>query len=243
MLAGLHRPARDRRDRAAPSTRTGAGPHTDGVTVAAKEPNDAVTDEPRDAHKTIVRRIAAWAGATPSDPPPPSLERLYRDHAGFVWRVVRRLGIPDAVAEDVVQEIFIIARRKLPEYSGRGSPRAWLHGIARGVCSNTRRSHERHARRLSVLTSPAPPPDPGELLDQKLAVRAIETFLTTLSPEQRAVFELMEIEGMSGPEVAQALEINLNVAYSRQRLARKRFLQFLAARKDLAADPGSQEAS
>ena len=227
MLAGLHRPARDRRDRAAPSTRTGAGPHTDGVTVAAKEPNDAVTDEPRDAHKTIVRRIAAWAGATPSDPPPPSLERLYRDHAGFVWRVVRRLGIPDAVAEDVVQEIFIIARRKL----------------ARGVCSNTRRSHERHARRLSVLTSPAPPPDPGELLDQKLAVRAIETFLTTLSPEQRAVFELMEIEGMSGPEVAQALEINLNVAYSRQRLARKRFLQFLAARKDLAADPGSQEAS
>lgn len=204
---------------------------------------NVVTDGTRGAHLRGVRRFAAWVGASPSDPPPPSLERLYRDHAAFVWRVVRRLGIPEAVAEDVVQEIFIIARRKLPDYTGRGSPKAWLYALARGVCSNVRRSRERDARRLRVLAQPSPPPDPSELLVRQDAVRAVESFLAALPPAQRAVFELAEIEGMSGPEIAEALGIKLNVAYSRHRLARQRFLKFLGTRKDLGADPGSMEAS
>lgn len=201
-----------------------------------------MTDSARSAHLEGVRRIAALVGSSPPSSPPPSLERLYRDHAGFVWRVVLRLGIPEATAEDIVQEIFIIARRRLPDYAGHGSPKAWLYGIARGVCANARRSQERDAARMRVVTAAPPPLDPGEALDRHAAIQAVEAFLATLPPDQRAVFELTEIEGMSGPEVAQALEIKLNVAYSRQRLARKRFLKFLSIRAD-DAGVGSMEAS
>jgi RNA polymerase sigma-70 factor (ECF subfamily) len=161
---------------------------------------------------------------------PPSLAGLYRAHAGFVWRVVRRMGVPEAAAEDVVQEVFLVARRRLPDYEGRGAPTSWLYGIARGVTANYRRGQARAERRLRVVTGPRPAttPSPEDVLGRADAAALVERFLAGLDPEQREVFVLADIEGLRGPEVAQALGINLNVAYSRLRLARKKLGRFLA---------------
>lgn len=156
-----------------------------------------------------------------------SLAGLYREHAGFVWRTVRRLGMPVEFAEDVVQEVFIVARNKLPEYAGRGSPKSWLFGIARGVCANVRRSRDRAAR-PRPLVPVEQPPGPEEAMGTKDAVRLVESFLVTLPDDQRIVFELADIEGMSGPEIAQSLGVKLNSVYSRLRLARRRFEKYLA---------------
>lgn len=160
----------------------------------------------------------------------PTLAALYRAHAGFVWRTVRRMGIPDAAAEDVVQEVFLVVRRRLPDYEGRGAPTSWLYAIARGVTANYRRGQARAERRLRVVTGPRPAavPSPEDEVGRADAVALVERFLAGLDPDQREVFVLVDIEGQSGPEVAQALGLNLNVTYSRLRLARQKFRRFLA---------------
>lgn len=168
--------------------------------------------------------------STPARPSHLSLEQLYRKHASFVWRVVRRFGIPDEAAEDVVQEVFIVARRKLPDFEGRSSPSTWLYGLARGICANTRRAAkraERRRHRMSLLP-PVHVPGPDEVIGREGALELVERFLGSLLPEQRAVFELVDIEGMSGPDTALALGLSLNLVYSRLRLARRRFEKFVA---------------
>jgi len=126
-----------------------------------------------------------------------------------------------------VQEVFITARRKLPTYEGRGSPKTWLYGIARGLCANVRRSQRRSAARFWAVPSEEAPPDPDEQFGRHEAYRRVVAFLATLPEDQRAVFELSDIEGMSGPEIAEALGIKLNAAYSRLRLARQRLERFI----------------
>lgn len=174
------------------------------------------------------------SAARPAEAPSPrlTLAALYRAHAGFVWRVVRRMGVPEEAAEDVVQEVFLVARRRLPDYEGRGAPTSWLYGIARGVCSNYRRGRARHERRLRVVSEPKGPPSPEDALGRADAVTLVRRFLETLDPEQRVVFELADVEGLRGPEIAEALELGLNVVYSRLRLARRRFRRFLSNRSD-----------
>ena len=158
----------------------------------------------------------------------PELETLYRQHASFVWRAVRRMGIPESSAEDVVQEVFLVARRRLPDYEGRGAPTSWLYAIARGVARNHRRGRARAERRLAVVPSPVPAPSPEEELGRADAAELIRTFLNGLPPGQREVFVLADIEGMRGPEIADALGTKLNVVYSRLRLARRRLRRYLA---------------
>ena len=52
-----------------------------------------------------------------------SVEEIYRAHFGFVWAVLRRLGVPDRDLEDVAQDVFIVVHRRLPEFEGRASTR------------------------------------------------------------------------------------------------------------------------
>ncbi len=194
---------------------------------------ESSSGHPRSVPASAVRSTSA------SVEPRPTLAGLYRAHASFVWRVVRRMGVPEAAAEDVVQEIFLVARRRLPEYEGRGAPTSWLYGIARGVTANYRRGQARAERRLRVVSGPHPSAavSPEDAVGQADAVALVERFLADLDPDQREVFVLADIEGLRGPEIAQALGLKLNVAYSRLRLARSKLRRFLAA------SPHSQEPS
>lgn len=170
-----------------------------------------------------------------NDDDPPTLDALYRDHADFVWRTIRRLGVDDEAAEDVVQEVFIVVRRRLPDYEGRGSARSWLFAIARGVTANWRRSRDRTERRLRLVPTPTPAGTPEDDLGRVRTARRVRDVLGQLEPKQRLVFELVDIEGMSGREVAEGLRVSVNTVHSRLRLARRRFRKLMEAQ--LAATP------
>lgn len=173
------------------------------------------------------------ASAHPSDEPVPvTLDDLYRAHADFVWRAVLRLGIPEAQAEDAVHEVYLVARRKLPEFRGDAAHTTWLYAIARGVCANLRRKHVRAQRRLELATPPTPAPSPEDAATRANAADLVARFLAKLPDEQREVFVLSDVEGMAGPDVAAALKIPLGTAYSRLRLARKRLEVFVAGGND-----------
>ena len=82
--------------------------------------------------------------------------------------------------------------------------------------------------------------DPGTLAEHHQGLALLERILDRLPDEQRAVFCLFELEGMTGEEIAEAIEIPLGTAYSRLRLARA---AFGAAVGELAGEPAPQAES
>ncbi len=163
--------------------------------------------------------------------PPLSLAEVYRCHAGFVWRVVRRLGISDAALEDVVHDVFLVVHRRLGEYDGRAALTTWLFGIARGVASNHRRGVARAQRKLQVVDPPTAAPDPEHSTEQARVAAFVRAFLQGLDEDRRLLFELADIEGLKVPEIAETLGMNLNTAYARLRAVREQLSRALAERE------------
>ena len=174
---------------------------------------------------TATAVISAAARLEPAVVP---FRELFRAHVVFVWRVLRRLGVPDAEADDAVQEVFIVVARQLVHYDERGSVRAWLFTIARRVAQHSRRSRIRRERTQQCSPTVPGSDDPHRLAERGQAVTLLREFLATLDENQAMVFYLAEVEGLSMPEIASTMDSNLNTAYGRLRLARKRFEAFVA---------------
>lgn len=165
----------------------------------------------------------------------PTLEQVYRDHADFVWRLLRSLGVDEAGRDDVFHEVFLVVHRRLAAYDGRASVRSWLFGIARNVVLHHRRGWARHLRRLTVAPEPSATPGPDEVVAQLEARALVDRFLATLNEEHRLVFVLAELEGLRVPEIADQLGVNINTLYSRLNSARRRFASFVAGGHDGSA--------
>jgi RNA polymerase sigma-70 factor, ECF subfamily len=165
----------------------------------------------------------------PAPPAAPTLDGVFRDHHGFVWRSLFHLGLPRAQVDDAVQDVFLVVYRRLADYDGRTTMRNWLYGIARRVASQYRRGAERSERRLRVVRTDddAQPRDAGEAARLE-AAELVRVFLAELDEDKREVFLLAELEGMSATEVADALELNVNTVYARLRAARLRFEKAVA---------------
>ena len=159
------------------------------------------------------------------------LAAVYRGHAAFVWRVVRRLGVADAALEDVVHDVFLVVHRRLAEYDGRAALTTWLFGIARGVASNHRRGLARAQRKLSVAEPPTGAADPERSTEQAQVAAFVREFLQGLDEDRRLLFELADIEGLKVPEIAETLGMNLNTAYARLRAVREQLSRALADRE------------
>lgn len=154
-----------------------------------------------------------------------------------MWRTAVALGVPEAARDDLVHDVFLVVARRLHEYDGRAAMTTWLFGIARGVARNRRRSAARHQRKLQAVPTPrVDAVDPGELADRKRAVALVEAFLSQLEPTHRVVFELMDVEGMTAPEVARTLRVNVNTVYTRLRAARARFGRFVERARGARSD-------
>jgi len=160
-----------------------------------------------------------------------SLAEVYRAHAGFVWRVVRRLGVAEEALEDVVHDVFLVVHRRLADYDGRAALTTWLFGIARGVAANHRRGVVRSLRRLEVAPQPTPGPDPEVRTEQARAAAFVREFLNGLDEDRRLLFALADLEGMKVPEIAEAMGMNLNTAYARLRAVRDQLSRALADRE------------
>ncbi len=146
---------------------------------------------------------------------------IYREHYGFVWATVRRLGVLPALVDDAAQDTFVVAYRRRDEFAAT-TARPWLYGIARGVASNYRRSARRNARkRRAVADASTVRGASGRELHAQL--HDLDRFLRDLSARDRELFMLSEVEGFTGPEIADALGCNTSTAYGRVRSLRQRF--------------------
>jgi RNA polymerase sigma-70 factor (ECF subfamily) len=161
----------------------------------------------------------------------PKFEEIYETHLDFVFANARRLGVRDASVDDVVQDVFVIVHRRLSDFDGRTSLRSWIFGILSRVVRDYRRTRRRKESQLSPLdaevsnTLPAAAngPEPLALAEQNEAVSLLFRIMDSLDEEKREILILSELEQMTMPEIAAALNLNVNTLYSRLRSARKAF--------------------
>lgn len=152
----------------------------------------------------------------------PAFADVFREHAPFVWRVLRRLGVREAEVEDVCQEVFVVVHRKLPEFEGRSALRTWIYGI----CVRTASDYRRRAHVRREHPTDRPPERAGSApqmreIERRQAKAMLDEALDRLDADKRAVFVLFEIEQLEMSEIAEAVGCPLKTAYSRLYAARK----------------------
>jgi RNA polymerase sigma-70 factor (ECF subfamily) len=131
--------------------------------------------------------------------------------------------------------------RRRRDFDGRAPLRHWIYGIAKGVGRNHGRKARRWAGRVTELPMLAEAASQPDHLDRRRQLSVVAMVLQQLSDEQREVFVLIHVEGMTAPEVAEMVGVGVNTVYSRLRLARAKFEKLAA--EMLAAQPkgGSRE--
>jgi RNA polymerase sigma factor (sigma-70 family) len=198
-----------------------------------------VTDMSQRGHPTGVTSPGVLAAATPTRPSlrplalsvPPRAEArartfraLYDAQVDFVWRNLRRLGVPESEVDDRTQEVFVVAHRRFDQFQDRGhGPRAWLFQIVLRVASDARRHRRRHPEDPDggdALGRAAVDAPQAEAILRREALTRLDAALASIEVGRRTVLVLHEIEEMTAPEIAQVLGIPLNTVYSRLRVAR-----------------------
>ena len=160
----------------------------------------------------------------PTQSTPLVLRQLVTEHLDFVWRSLRRFGVPAADVDDATQQVFLIANEKLSRINP-GSERSFLVGVATRVASHVRRSyHRREAAELRLSVNPLEATPNPEELTQRLEARALlDQVLDGMPEELRAVFVLFELEELSIDQTASLLILPRGTVATRLRRAREVF--------------------
>jgi RNA polymerase sigma-70 factor (ECF subfamily) len=158
--------------------------------------------------------------------------RIFEEHVRYVWRSLLHLGVREADAEDVCQEVFVVVQRKLGEFEGRSSVRTWLYGIAVLAARDyRRRAHVRREEPRAEVELGSVEAAQHARLEQQQELGSLARALSELDEDQRSVFVLYEIEDVPMKEIASLLACPLPTAYSRLHAARRHVLARAGAQK------------
>ena len=168
----------------------------------------------------------------------PGFDTIYEQWFDEVARWVRALGGPEADRDDLVQDVFLIVYRRLPDFDGNNVA-GWLYQIARRKVRDYRRllwvkhvfsRSEPLSERLRTRGA-----DPADCYEAKEKTLVLERLLERLNADQRAAFVLFEIEGQSGQEIARTQGVPINTVWARIHKARKKLQTSLARLEQLGA--------
>jgi len=158
---------------------------------------------------------------------PEALAVFYREHVTAVTRfVARRVADPHTVA-DLTAEVFLAVISSASSYNpGRGTQAGWLYGIARNVIAGERRRAAHESRTASRIAGRRLLDEDDiarleERIDAESPGRAACRALARLPPEERAVLELVAIDGLLVKDAATALGIRRGTARVRLHRARR----------------------
>ena len=182
------------------------------------------------------------AGGAPAPATSPmerlSFDDVFRAHAKRVSRWASRLLGPGEDCQDVVQEVFIVVRDKLPRFDGAAEVTTWLYEITVRVVRDWRR--RRRWWRFVTGAGPSPsrgrtqtlPPQPGEgvhdpvaRLEERERVLLLYRILDGLGEAYRTTFILFEMEGLSGERIAEITGTRVGTVWVRLTRARRAFIE------------------
>ncbi len=152
-------------------------------------------------------------------------EAIYDAYYDLVARWVRALAGSTADREDLVQEVFLVVYRRLPDFDGRNL-KGWLYRITVHQVRDYRRLFWiRSIFRHCVEVSPELPsarPTPLMTLEARERQQRLEWMLSHLSDQLRAAFVLFEIEGYTAEEIGDMQSVSVHTVRSRIQRARKK---------------------
>lgn len=170
----------------------------------------------------------------------PDFRALYDAELGYVLHTLRRLNIPDRALEDVAHDVFCVVHRRLADFDTTRPLKPWLFGICFRVAHDVKRkASNREVPTDNVGVDTPVDTDSGKTeryMRHAEARRWVWAAVRSLSEEQQAVFILHDLDETPMPEVALALDVPLNTAYSRLRLARVAVEKSLRAHAHLSGD-------
>ncbi|MCF2530339.1 RNA polymerase sigma factor [Yinghuangia soli] len=176
---------------------------------------------------------------------PAALEAFYLEHFDAVLRfVVRRVDDAQSAA-DLTADVFMAAVKSAHTYrGGPGGARAWLYGVARNVIAGDRHRAIREgeaSRRAGArrLTDPDDIARVEEQLDAEHQVRELYRAVRELPEADRAVLELVSVDGLGVTEAARALGIGAVAARTRLHRARRRLARLMESRAQDPAPPAA----
>jgi len=201
-----------------------------------------------------VQNVVPEVSVVPPDPSPPAMlgakarfapptfESVYREHGKTVARWAIRLLGPKTDFEDVVQDVFMVVRRRLPEFRGDAEITTWLYEITVRVVQRCRmrahwwswvtgRGQSPGRGRVHELLAPIAEPasDPHALLEARERTRILYQLLDELGEPLRTTFILFEIEGLSGARIAEITSTKVNAVWVRLSRARRKFMERMRA--------------
>jgi RNA polymerase sigma-70 factor (ECF subfamily) len=161
-----------------------------------------------------------------------------------VARWIRALGAAPADQEDLIQEVFIVVHRRLPDFDGQNFA-GWLYRIASHRVRDFRRS--RWISQILKRSVPFPHglaslgPTPIVALETKQKQQLLDRLLSTLSEAQRAAFVLFEMDGYTGDEIARIQQVSINTVRARIHRARKKLGALVSKWRDESRDISAGE--
>jgi RNA polymerase sigma-70 factor, ECF subfamily len=158
-----------------------------------------------------------------------AMRTLFARHRVALYRWLLRLVGDEALAEDLLSEVFLDVWRQAASFEGRSSVSTWLLAIARyKALSARRRRADAELDEATVSLVPDMADDPEVALQKKNRAEALRQSLVQLSPEHREVIDLVYYHGKSLKEVAEIVGINEATVKTRVFYARKRLAELVA---------------
>jgi RNA polymerase sigma-70 factor (ECF subfamily) len=159
-----------------------------------------------------------------ADDRPWNFAALVHSELTWVWRLLRRIGLSSADADDAAQQVFLVVARRGAEVSG-ARIRPFLYGTALRVAANARRSLRRRREVANESAVDAAPHDVelDEVVEQRRARALLDELLGELPAELRRVLVLAEIEQLTTKQIGELEGVPQGTAASRLRRARAAF--------------------
>jgi RNA polymerase sigma-70 factor (ECF subfamily) len=170
--------------------------------------------------KTLTRRIAAGDQS--------AMRALFARYRVRVYRWLLRLVDDEALAEDLLSEVFLDVWRHAASFEARSSLSTWLLAIARyKALSARRRRTDAELDEATVSTVPDTADDPEVTLQKENRAEALRQSLPRLSPEHREVIDLAYYHGKSVKEIAAIVSISEATVKTRMFYARRKLAELV----------------
>jgi RNA polymerase sigma-70 factor (ECF subfamily) len=159
----------------------------------------------------------------------PAFEELYRQHSTRLFNLAWRMCGTRADAEDLLQEIFLLAYRKLPEFRGDSTVGTWLYRLAMNRCLDHLKSRQTRASGATTTLDEETIPGPRRVPDGGIKRLDLERAIARLPEGARAAFVLHDVEGFQHHEIASILGISEGTSKSQVHKARLKLRAHLTA--------------
>ncbi len=160
-----------------------------------------------------------------------AFEELYRRHAGRLYNLALRMAGTAQEAEDLLQEVFLQAHRKLAGFRGDSSLATWLYRLAMNHCLDHLRGRRvRMDRSTDSLDaeSAVEPASPAPAVPTAVSRIDLERAIGRLPDGCRAAFLLHDVEGFEHQEIAQILGVSVGTSKSQVHRARMKLRDMLS---------------